>query len=55
MFYTLIGEGNGNPLQYSCLSMDRGSLVGYSPQGRRELDMTEQVMKACVLIIVVVT
>ena len=28
------GEGNGNPLQYSCLEnpMDR-SLVGYSPQG----------------------
>ena len=27
------GEGNGNPLQYSCLedSMDRGSLGGYSP------------------------
>ena len=33
------GEGNGNPLQYSCLenSMDR-SLVGYSPWGRKELD-----------------
>ena len=28
-----IGEGNGNPLQYSCLKhlMDRGSLAGYSP------------------------
>ena len=27
------GEGNGNPLQYSCLenSMDRGDLAGYSP------------------------
>ena len=36
-------EGNGNPLQYSCLEnpMDRGSLVGYSPQGRKEWDMTE--------------
>ena len=33
------GEGNGNPLQYSCLEnpMDRG----YSPWGRKELDMTE--------------
>ena len=30
------GEGNGKPLQYSCLRhpMDR-SLVGYSPQGHR--------------------
>ena len=30
------GEGNGNPLQYSCLEnpMDRGgSLMGYSPCG----------------------
>ena len=37
------GEGNGNPLQYSCLEnpMDR-SLVGYSPWGRKELDTTEQ-------------
>ena len=34
------GEGNGNPLQYSCLEnpMDRG----YSPWGRKELDMTER-------------
>ena len=28
------GEGNGNPLQYYCL-------VGYSPWGHKELDMTE--------------
>ena len=37
------GEGNGNPLQYSCLEnpMDKGSLVGYSPQGHKESDMTE--------------
>ena len=36
------GEGNGNPLQYSCLE-NHGwrSLVGYSPWGRKELDMTE--------------
>ena len=39
------GEGNGNPLQYSCLenSMDKRSLAGYSPWGRKELDMTEQI------------
>ena len=36
------GEGNGNPLQYSCLenSTDRG----YSSWGPKELDMTEQLM-----------
>ena len=38
------GEGNGNPLQYSCLEnpMDRGSVVGYSRWGRKESDTTEQ-------------
>ena len=38
------GEGNGNPLQYSCLenAMDKGSLVGYRPWGPKELDKTEQ-------------
>ena len=37
-------EGNGNPLQYSCLVKFHGlrSLVSYSPWGRKELDMTEQ-------------
>ena len=37
------GEGNGNPLQYSCLEnpMD-GGLVGYSPRGRKESDTTER-------------
>ena len=37
-------EGNGNPLQYSCLrnSMDGGSLVGYSPWGCKELDPSER-------------
>ena len=37
------GEGNGCPLQYSCLENPHGqrSLVGYSPSGRKELDMTE--------------
>ena len=39
------GEGNGNPLQYSCLEnlMDRG-LVGYSPWGHKESDMTERLL-----------
>ena len=50
------GEGNGNPLQYSCLenSVDREpvflpgesngqrSLAGYGPWGCKELDTTEQ-------------
>ena len=37
------GEGNGNPLQYSCLEnpMDRGTWLGYSPWGRKESDTTE--------------
>ena len=37
------GAGNGNPLQYSCLenSMDKRSLAGYSPWGRKESDMTD--------------
>ena len=36
------GEGNGCPLQHSCLgkSMDRGGLVGYTPRGCKESDMT---------------
>ena len=36
--------GNGHPLLYSCLEnpMDRGaSLVGHSPQGHKQSDMTE--------------
>ena len=39
------GEGNSNPLQYSCLenSMDRqGSLGSYSPWGSKESDTTER-------------
>ena len=38
------GEGNGNPLQYSCLEnpMDKRSLVGYSPWGPKESDTTER-------------
>ena len=35
--------GHGNPLQDSCLESSHGqrSLVGYSPRGRKESDMTE--------------
>ena len=38
------GEGDGTPLQYSCLvqSHRRRSLVGCSPWGRKESDTTEQ-------------
>ena len=36
------GEGNGNPIQYSCLRHGQRSLAGCSPQGHKELDMTEQ-------------
>ena len=38
------GEGNGKPLQYSCLENPHGqrSLVGYSPRGHKESDTTEQ-------------
>ena len=36
-------EGNGNPLQYSCLEKSHGqrSMVGYSPWGQEGSDMTE--------------
>ena len=35
------GGGNGNPLQYSYLgNPTERSLVGYSPWGHKELDMT---------------
>ena len=35
-------EGNGNPLQFSCLEKSHGqrSLVGYSPWGCKQSDMT---------------
>ena len=38
------GEGNGNPLQYSCLenSMNRRVWRATSPWGGKVLDMTEQ-------------
>ena len=37
------GGGLGNSHQHSCLEnpMVRGNLVGYSPWGHTELDMTE--------------
>ena len=40
--------GHGNPLQYFCLENPHGqrSLVGYSPWGHKELDMTEQLSTA---------
>ena len=39
------GEGNGNPLQHSCLENPHGqrSLAGYSPWGHKQLDPTEGV------------
>ena len=38
------GEGNGNPLHYSCLRnpKDKRCLAGYSPWDPKESDMTEQ-------------
>ena len=42
------GEGCSNPLQYSCLENPhrQRSLVGHSPWGRKESDMTEQISTA---------
>ena len=44
MFHISVGEGNGNPLQYSCLEnpMDRGAWWATVPWGRQELDTTER-------------
>ena len=43
-----LGEGHENPLQYSCLENRHGqrSLVGYSPQGHKELDKTKETQQA---------
>ena len=40
---SILREGYGNPLQYSCLENPRGqrSLVGYSPYSRKESDTAE--------------
>ena len=37
------GGGHGNPFQYSCLENPHGqrSLVGYSPRGHKQSDMTK--------------
>ena len=44
------GGGHGNPLQYSCLlAHGQRRLVGYNPQSRKELDMTEATQHACKL------
>ena len=42
------GGGHGNPFQYSCLENPHGqrSLVGYSPWGRKESDMTDRLSTA---------
>ena len=42
------GGGHGNPLQYFCLENPhgQGSLVSYSPWGRKELDTTERLSTA---------
>ena len=41
-------RGHGNPLRYSCLENPHGqrSLAGYSPWGRKELDMSERLSTA---------
>ena len=43
------GGGHGNPLQYSCLENLRGqrSPAGYSPQGHKELGVTEATQHTC--------
>ena len=50
----LLGDGNGNPLQYSCVEnpVDR-SLVGYSPEGLKESDRTERVNTESVLKVII--
>ena len=42
------GGGHGNPLQYSCLENPHGqcSLMGYSPWGHKESDITERLNTA---------
>ena len=46
------GRGHGNPFQYSCLENPHGqrSLVGYSPQGRKESSMTERTTVSAVIL-----
>ena len=46
------GGGHGNPLHYSCMESPtrtpppQRSLGSYSPQGHKELDMTEEIWHA---------
>ena len=49
------GEGNSNPIQYSCLEKSQRSLVGYSPWGCKESDMTERLLffYVCVCVCVI--
>ena len=44
------GEGNGNPLQYSCLEnpVDRGAREGHSPWDNKESDMTGHACIFCI-------
>ena len=48
------GEGNGNPLQYSCLEnpTDKRTLAGYSPWCCQESDTTEQVSMAQYMLVI---
>ena len=43
-----LGEGNGNPLQYSCLEnvMDRGAWLAIVYRVKKALDTTERLMRA---------
>ena len=43
--YPLVGGGDGNPLQYSCLKKSHGqrSLMGYGQWGHNESDTAEWV------------
>ena len=46
------GEGNGNPLQYSCLENSIAEEPGgYSPWGHRESDTTEQIHSPASLLV----
>ena len=36
------GEGNGTPLQYSCLENPMGGEAWWGPRGRKELETTER-------------
>ena len=42
VFAGALGEGNGTPLQYSCLENPMDGGAWWSPRGRNELDTTEQ-------------